>query len=902
MPLYTSAQQKILHQNGEHIWNDLDQIYDPLRMWIFQFGIIIIVTQIISLPLRRLHQPKVIAEVLGGIILSPSILGRIPGFTETVFPDESIPYLTLLANIGIILFLFLVGLEIDGEIIRKNARLSMSIAVAGMIIPFSVGSVFSIAIYNQFIDPTTNFTHFLLFVGVAFSITAFPVLCRILTELKLLDTTIGIVVLSAGVANDIVGWTLLAVTTALANSGSSLAALQILLPCIGWSLFLLFPVRRAFYWLAHTTGSIRNGPTLFFTTCTLITVFCSALLTDMIGVHAIFGGFLAGLVIPRNNGLAVALTEKLEDMVSILFLPLYFTLSGLSTDFGLLNDEITWAFTLGIILIAWSGKFGGCAAAARLSGFHWREATSIGTLMSCKGLVELIVLNVGLSAGILNTRVFSMFVLEALFLTFMTTPVVVKIYPPAYHNRNAFSNASPKADISDGLPKDSEINSLVHSALERKSRLVVVLDKAEHLPSILSITQLFCQLSVSISSTQCHVGGDASDLEWGSPSPTTVMPSITVNALRLVELSDRVSDVMKSTMENESLIQADPVLNIFKASCRINRISTAASLSVVPFEDLAARVSEYATETLSQLVIIPWLHYSSVAASFMLESGKSQLDGFGLRQSLDSSPPKLYCQFLCNVMSLSKTDIALFIDRERGETWQYDGYHLLLPFLGGSDDRFAFLLIAQLCFNPNTTATIFRLDKCRDDSGRNSVGSSASETAINSQCQENGTHDSGGGSNNMNAVSSMNRYISKKYGQKLIINLQVSGLTGERQDTLLWDTFTTDAGISTLSPALRDAVTRMNFIEKEPSTTLRGTLAQLQTQVVVATQQKKQPFMLVGRRRGISREQNMELRHMLGTNENTPELRQTIGDLGTLLTRLDNTAGLIVVQRPSPLQ
>lgn len=221
----------------------------------------------------------------------------------------------------------------------------MTVAAAGVIIPFGLGAALAIPLYNHFIDSSqVSYTHFMLFSGVAFSITAFPVLCRILTELKLLDTTVGIVVLSAGVGNDIIGWTLLALSVALVNAGSGLTALWVLLVCIGWTLFMLFFIRRVLFWLARTTGSIENGPTMFFMTITVLILFGSAFFTDVIGVHAIFGmhfwhsqilfcfcffdavaftgAFLAGIIVPRDGGLAIALTEKLEDMVTVIFLPL----------------------------------------------------------------------------------------------------------------------------------------------------------------------------------------------------------------------------------------------------------------------------------------------------------------------------------------------------------------------------------------------------------------------------------------------------------------------------------------------------------------------------------------------------------------------------------------------------
>lgn len=279
-----------------------------------------ILTQLLSLLLKKLRQPRVIAEVCAGILLSPSALGRIPRFTDTFFPEISKPYLFLIADIGLILFLFLIGLEIEGSAIRKTVSLSTAIALGGIILPFGLGSALSVPIYNYFVDPTVEFTHFFLFIGIAFSITAFPVLCRILTgmfilfirmnsisqcypELKLLDTTVGVVVLSAGVLNDIFGWILLALSLTLARSTSSLAALWILMYCIAWVFFLAFPVRRLFSWLAHWSGSIDNGPSILFITVryhrlsslginltrlpdkvAMLTMFCSAFLTDLIGI------------------------------------------------------------------------------------------------------------------------------------------------------------------------------------------------------------------------------------------------------------------------------------------------------------------------------------------------------------------------------------------------------------------------------------------------------------------------------------------------------------------------------------------------------------------------------------------------------------------------------------------
>lgn len=217
-------------------------------------------------------------------------------------------------------------------------------------------------------------------------------LCRILTELKLLNTPVGIIVLSAGVGNDVVGWILLALCVALVNAGSGLSALWVLLVAVGYVLCLVYAIKPAFLWALRKTGSIQNGPSQSIVALTLLLVLASAFFTNIIGIHAIFGAFMVGLICPHEGGFAIKLTEKIEDLVCALFLPLYFALSGLSTNLGLLDDGITWAYVIGVIAIAFFAKVVGGAVAARIGGLVWRESFTIGALMSCKGLVELIVL------------------------------------------------------------------------------------------------------------------------------------------------------------------------------------------------------------------------------------------------------------------------------------------------------------------------------------------------------------------------------------------------------------------------------------------------------------------------------------------------------------------------------
>ncbi|KAF8553036.1 hypothetical protein OG21DRAFT_1313288 [Imleria badia] len=666
---------------------------DPLRLWIIQLGIIIIMAQLLGLILGRIKQPRVIAEILGGILLGPTAFGRIPGFTNHIFPASSIPYLSLTANIGLCLFLFIIGLEIDPTVIRRNARLSVVVSITGVLLPFAIGCGISVAIYHHFIGPSINFNYFMLFIGVSFSITAFPVLCRILSALKLLETTVGLIALSAGVANDVIGWSLLALAVAFVNSTSGLTALWTFLTCLAYTLFLLFPVKWVLLWLARKTGSTAHGPTMFYMTVVMLVLWASAFFTDIVGVNAIFGAFVAGVIVPREGGTSIAFVEKLEDMVQIIFLPLYFTISGLNTNLGLINTGTAWGFVFAIAVLDFTGKFTGCTLSSRALGFSWREATAVGSLMSCKGLVELIVLNVGLSAGILTRQVFSMFVLEALILTFMTTPLINLIYPPKYRTFGL------GADITQvGSKDDNEVKSVSKDSdsIEEEAwryRFAVVLDEFKHMPGIMALTKLVL--------------------------PSTGMKSnkTSVNALRLIELSERTSTMMKSAM-TETLISTDPLVGVFKMFSEQSDMPVTASLSVVSHNEWAHEVAEHAERHGSQLVLIPWIPPTLGSTAEPPEPGSPHSRGtkaeqnpfdtfFGL-SSKDNFASTLRSHFIRGVFRHSKTDVALFVDLGDNAGTSGD-QHVLCPFFGGADDRLALELVVQLCMNPRMSATVIRV-------------------------------------------------------------------------------------------------------------------------------------------------------------------------------------------------
>ncbi|KAH9969870.1 Sodium/hydrogen exchanger family-domain-containing protein [Russula dissimulans] len=882
---------------------------DPLRIWIIQVGIIILTTQILSLGLRKLRQPRVIAEVLGGILLGPTACGRIPGFSKHIFPSESIPYLSLVANIGLCLFLFLVGLEIDTAIIRRHARLSLTVAAAGITIPFGFGAALAIPLYHHFIDASqVSYPHFMLFTGVAYSITAFPVLCRILTELKLLDTTVGIIVLSAGVGNDIIGWTLLALSVALVNAGSGLTALWILLICIGWTIFMLVIVSRALFWLARNTGSIENGPTMLFMTLTTLVLFGSAFFTDVIGVHAVFGAFLAGIVVPRDGGLAIALTEKLEDMVSVIFLPLYFTLSGLSTDLGLLNTGKSvwtiWAFTVSIIVLAFAGKFGGCTVAARYAGFTWRESGTIGALMSCKGLIELIVLNVGLSAGILTRLVFSMFVLEALVLTFATTPMVTVLYPPHLRTRatatgHSFGNVRDAMDDENGIANRTPSTEDDKRGLTKR-RFTVILDKLEHLPSMMTITQLLQPPLPPCSQTERNPS------QTPGNQPET---PIHFGALRLIELSDRPSDVMKSSA-TETLLHTDPLIAIFRTFSELNGLPVSAALSIVPFDALATSVAEHVHASGTQLVLVPWLpsalsHESPDTGVVTSAAQDHRRTPFDSLFRADRSTSLVHSHFVRGVFSQAGTNVALLIGH--APIGVHEQTHLFLPFFGGPDDRLALDFVVQLCANPRVRATVVRITKreIQDDVSVPEAAYVAGRASDDDKVEENLRV-------NALTITSVRSVRLKKEKDTMYGNVTThTRLQSETADEITWTRYARQRHSSSPSSSSSDgsgedahrstdcgdalALSRATFEELSSPEPLHAALHHVRMLGLT-----HRPIVVVGRSRRLAVvDHHAELRALEEEHEHGAvrgDARKTVGDVGTAFVMAGIDANLLVMQ------
>jgi len=593
--------------------------------------------------------------------------------------------------------------------LKHNMVVSASVSVAGLIFPLGLGAALGVGVYREFSSPTVNFGNFLLFVAVAVGITAFPVLCRILTTLELLHTEVGLITLSAGIGNDIIGWILLALTVALVNASSGLTALYVLLTCVGFTIFLLLPVRWGYRWLAIRTGSLEKGtPSPFMMTITLFIVLISAFFTDIIGIHAIFGGFLAGLVVPHDNGYAISITEKLEDLVTIIFLPLYFVITGLKTNLGLLNTGISWAYIVIVCLVAFTSKFFSCGVTAYLNGYKWRESAAIGSLMSCKGLIELIVLNIGLQAKVLDTLTFSMFVVVALVLTFTTSPLVLLFYPLSYRLKQK-ATIKPAGETGDtGVVT---VKSLSNDG-GNKRIFALILDKMESLPAALTLSQLLSSpFTSSPSSSRSTSIDEKAGLEVDIASEP-ITPPITIEALRLIELTNRTSAIFKSH-EASSLIYNDAVINTFKTFGQLNRLHVAANLSVVTQEQFPDIVAKHVSDTGSQMTIIPWPRGVTSLVDEEQTGARNPFDGvFHKTTTVDQTSSVIYSEFIRNVFLRSPSDVALFVERGMPVNGGYgtsSSQHIFLPFFGGPDDRLALAFLGQLCENPSVTATVVRL-------------------------------------------------------------------------------------------------------------------------------------------------------------------------------------------------
>ena len=417
----------VIPATGKSQWqNFMDSLVHnlehPLAILLAQIVTIIFVARLFGWICKKIGQPTVIGEIIAGIVLGPSLIGLyFPEFSSTLFPTQSLGNLQFLSQIGLILFMFVIGMELDLKVLKNKAHEAVVISHASIIIPFALGMGLAYFIYHSFAPQGVQFLSFGLFLGIAMSITAFPVLARIVQERGLHKTRLGTIVITCAAADDITAWCLLAAVIAIVKAGSFVSAFYVIGLAAAYVL-LMIKVVRPFLKRVGDLHSTRENLSKPIVAIFFLTLIISSYATEVIGIHALFGAFMAGAIMPENTRFRSIFIEKVEDVALVLLLPLFFVFTGLRTEIGLLNDPYLWKVTGLIILVAVVGKFIGSALAAKFVGQNWKHSLTIGALMNTRGLMELVVLNIGYDLGVLTPEIFAMMVIMALVTTFMTGP------------------------------------------------------------------------------------------------------------------------------------------------------------------------------------------------------------------------------------------------------------------------------------------------------------------------------------------------------------------------------------------------------------------------------------------------------------------------------------------------
>ncbi|CAD6340942.1 unnamed protein product [Miscanthus lutarioriparius] len=632
-----------------------------LPLIILQICLVLVVTRGLAYLFRPLRQPRVIAEIVGGILLGPSALGRSTKFLHTVFPPASMTVLDTLANLGLLFFLFLVGLELDISAIRRTGKKALAISLSGIALPFALGIGTSFAFRATIVKDAPQ-APFLVFMGVALSITAFPVLARILTELKLLTTDLGRMALSAAAVDDVMAWILLALAIALSGSGSPIISLWVLLTAAAFVAAAFLLLKPVLAWMAR---QCREGEPIkeLHVCATLGIVLAAGFATDVIGIHALFGGFVVGVVVPKDGPFAGMLIEKVEDLVSGIFLPLYFVSSGLKTNVATISGAKSWGLLVLVIANACLGKIGGAVTTALLVKIPVREAVTLGFLMNTKGLVELVVLNIGRDRKVLNDEAFAIMVLMALFTTFITTPIVMAVYKPA---RPSVPYKRRTVECAPG--DDGEL------------RVIACFHTSRSIPTLLNLVEA---------------------------SRGTGRRRLVMYAMHLVELSERSSAI---TMVQRARRNGVPFFNsadregqmvvAFEAFQQLSSVRVRAMTAISDLDTIHRDVIDSASGKRAAIVVMPYHKALQQDGSF---------------QSLGSA----YHAVNKRVLREAPCSVAVLVDRGLGGPAQVSAqnvsFSVAMLFFGGPDDREALAYTTRMAEHPGVAVTLARFRPHSDE-------------------------------------------------------------------------------------------------------------------------------------------------------------------------------------------
>jgi Kef-type K+ transport system membrane component KefB len=388
--------------------------------------VVILASRALGAVFRYVNQPPVIGEVVAGILLGPSLLGRVaPEVSAYILPTTVAPYLSVVAQVGVILYMFLVGLALDTKLLSSKTHTTLAISHASIVAPFLLGAIAALFIYPVLSSSDVPFGVFAMFMGVSLSVTAFPVLARILTDRKMHKTKLGVIAISCAAVDDVTAWCLLALMVSVAQARLGGAVFTVGLTLV--YIVVMFSVARPLVHALCRKQEIRGEIGSSAIVGAFVALLSSALIAEFIGVHALFGAFLVGAVIPHESRLAKELLRRLEDVVVILLLPAFFAFTGMRTQIGLVSGLEHWLICGVIIAVACAGKFGGTTLAARLSGLGWRDSACLGVLMNTRGLMELIVLNIGLDLKVISPTLFTMLVIMAVVTTLATSPILARL-------------------------------------------------------------------------------------------------------------------------------------------------------------------------------------------------------------------------------------------------------------------------------------------------------------------------------------------------------------------------------------------------------------------------------------------------------------------------------------------